>query len=512
MSTVATSRLPAAPTVMPFVAAGLAIAIATGLAVSAVTHMASGPWLQIVGLTGVVAAAAAARASEKAARLALETVAAALILGTVILDRTFAHLAVSVGPLPLYVTDYALALLLIISGLAPGLNPTLVSATRTSARYFGAFLVWGSALLVLALLTHRGAAALREYAIFYYALFLIVGFVLIRAQIPVRRLIVVYLVACVVLDLLALDATYRGLGQPVGYGLTRAITGQASLYLAIAAFVAASRMGTAAPRWPAIAIFTGAMLGVFLGQQRTVWVEFPIITAVAIVLAGTYRWSLPALVGSFMIGALLILAVTTTNSIVHSRPALVPGTSTASPPASPGPTASPVESPLPGVTPRSNPSGQLSDSANRLATGLASPASDPTVAWRIAGWKEALRHVEHNPIWADGLGRQFTWTAAGRLVTNYPHNTFITVALKSGIPGLLLLLVPLAVLYWRSARRALATHGTPGGRALSGYLAASLALSLYGTFNLLLESPYLAWPFWAFAGMLLAYVHQKAPE
>jgi O-antigen ligase len=126
------------------------------------------------------------------------------------------------------------------------------------------------------------------------------------------------------------------------------------------------------------------------------------------------------------------------------------------------------------------------------------------VAWRLAGWQEALRHVAANPLTADRFGTQFSWHVAGRLVENYPHNTFLTIALKSGIPGLLLLVAPLALLLWRALKMTGRYNRRSSYALMIGITAAASALLVFGIYNLLFESPYLAWPTWAMLGWVLA--------
>jgi O-antigen ligase len=122
----------------------------------------------------------------------------------------------------------------------------------------------------------------------------------------------------------------------------------------------------------------------------------------------------------------------------------------------------------------------------------------------LDGWREAFRHIQRHPITGDLLGSKFSWHTAGRLVENYPHNTFLTIALKSGIPGVLLLAVPLGLLLWRAVRISARFKGELASSALLGITASVGALLVYSLYNLLFESPFMAWPTWAMMGLVIA--------
>src|SRR5438477_11642516 len=110
--------------------------------------------------------------------LPFDAVLILLLVGTVVGDRTFAHLDINLGRFPLYITDAALAALML--GIL--LSRTLIREARVvgrSALPFLPYLAWGTLLFLLAL-PFRGIEAARDYAVFYYAAFILVGILAIR--------------------------------------------------------------------------------------------------------------------------------------------------------------------------------------------------------------------------------------------------------------------------------------------------------------------------------------------
>ena len=70
------------------------------------------------------------------------------------------------------------------------------------------------------------------------------------------------------------------------------------------------------------------------------------------------------------------------------------------------------------------------------AAAFTSPEADPTTAWRIHLWSQALAEVRDQPILGIGLGRHFRFVdQAGHLITTSPHNFYITLLLHAGAIG-----------------------------------------------------------------------------
>jgi hypothetical protein len=476
------------------------------------------------GLLLLIGVIAACLRSEAATAVAFEVVLAVLMAGTIIRDRAFAHISVSLGTVPLYATDFLLALLLICIALQPTWREGVIGALRRSGLYFGPYLAWGTLMLALSL-GRPAPLVLRDYALFYLVVFVAIGYFARTVGVSLRRLGLLGLAACIVVFIHGSANLLTGNTLNVGYGIGRALTGQAGMYLGIGAMLSLAMLpfvkGTIR-FW--LGLFMAlAIVSLFFSESRSAWIACSLGLIVVLVLGRQFRIRLPY-VGEAVAGSAVILVALSLS---------IAGLSHASPPPRPSPVAqAPTPTPLPSaqpsgtpvqVTPSSQPSPSYSPSPSpkppdiggsfgRLGSGLGRPEADPTVVWRLAGWQEALRHIQRNPITGDGFGSQFSWQVAGRLVENYPHNTYLTIALKSGIPGVLLLVAPLMLLGWR-ALKVRARFNTEASHALFlGVTASLLALLVFGFYNLLFESPFLAWPTWALIGLALAMSDRLTPQ
>lgn len=427
----------------------------------------AGADLEVAGAVVVVVSVAALLAFR--ASLLFHLALAGLTVGTLAADKVFAHLSVSVGGLPVYVTDAALGLVLVGIFLSPALRASAASGMRSFAPLVP-FLAWGGILLVLALPLH-GLDAVRDFAIFYYLLFVPVGYVALSCA-GRDGFLLLWAAGGAVIVARALVVAATGSGESlsfgVGYAATRAIAGQSSVYL-IVTFLAAMSVVTARSRWrPAIAALAVACLaGIYLGQQRSAWIALVAGVLVVLVLHPAWQRRLPRL-------SLLVLPALVLLGIVLLELSQLPGQ-------------------------------RLPGGLDRLAAGVLSPRSDPTAAWRLAAWSQALTVVQGSPITGAGLGTVFMWNFGLELVQNHPHNTFLTVMVKSGFVGVCLLAPALLWMYVTALRRSLqADFPADDRRLLVALLAGHVAMTAWGAFNLMLESPYLAWPYWALAGGILA--------
>jgi O-antigen ligase len=143
-------------------------------------------------------------------------------------------------------------------------------------------------------------------------------------------------------------------------------------------------------------------------------------------------------------------------------------------------------------------------SADRLASGVLHSDTDVDWQFRILAWKEAWRRFEKNPLLGEGFGVPFVFELAD--IDVRPHNTFLTVLYKMGLVGFSLLFALLGCFFWhglRAVRRNLAHQRVA---FLQITLLAQVAFCLYGSANLLLESPFLASLFWATMGLSLRMI------
>jgi len=145
-------------------------------------------------------------------------------------------------------------------------------------------------------------------------------------------------------------------------------------------------------------------------------------------------------------------------------------------------------------------------SAEELASGVLNTRQDANWQFRLSAWKEAWRRFEEYPFAGEGFGIPFTFEGLSLDNDPRPHNTFLTVLYKMGLAGFLPLLALLGYFLWSTIGAAPRNFEIRRVALLQIVVSAQLAFLLYGTANLMLESPFLAALFWATLGLGLRIV------
>jgi O-antigen ligase len=145
-------------------------------------------------------------------------------------------------------------------------------------------------------------------------------------------------------------------------------------------------------------------------------------------------------------------------------------------------------------------------SAQELVSGVLDPSEDANWQFRLSAWKEAWRRFVEYPLGGEGFGIPFVFELLPFDNDPRPHNTYFTVLYKMGLVGFLPLLC-LLVYFFGIALGAL--HRNFKSRRVAFLwivVLAQVIFCLYGTANLLLESPFLSSLFWALMGLGLSMV------
>jgi O-antigen ligase len=134
--------------------------------------------------------------------------------------------------------------------------------------------------------------------------------------------------------------------------------------------------------------------------------------------------------------------------------------------------------------------------------------------WRIAYWRWVVEESAGAPAFGVGFGRpsNFHWEGhiydhrtgePGRLFNvTPPHNSFLNLLYRTGLPGLLALAVLMFVAVRRLLPVTLRAHDED--RAIAVFLLAALAaITAIACFAVVLEGPYMGMFFWAVLGLIL---------
>jgi O-antigen ligase len=138
-----------------------------------------------------------------------------------------------------------------------------------------------------------------------------------------------------------------------------------------------------------------------------------------------------------------------------------------------------------------------------------SDSSGANARWRLAYWHFLLDQTLKEPVLGVGFGKpaDFRWrgtlydprrgNAADPNDITPPHNSFLNVFYRTGLLGLIPLLVLVALGLWRGIA---AIRRPDVGRAdqalLAGFVAVFVFASFIALFNVALENPYIGLFFW----------------
>jgi O-antigen ligase len=298
---------------------------------------------------------------------------------------------------------------------------------------------------------------LRDSALVVYAFFLVIGYQLFRNWLSIRRLAVWFLLGT------ALSVLNGAAWFVVAPGQRRLVF--SGMYVLVALVVVlmmmASRLIRKTAGWILAVVF---FAGLLLTNARSLFISLAIVLLSALLLQGLLRvkvGSVPlirVLVSVSLLGCALVFLS------VHVK-------------AERDFTTRVIE---------------------ELESGTLHVGEDPNWQFRLVAWKEAWRRFEESPLAGEGFGVPFTfgiWDNDAR-----PHNMFLTVLYKMGLIGFLPLFAVLACFFWRGVQCVHRNFENRRVAFLQIVILAQLALCLYGSANLLLESPYLASLFWVGMG------------
>lgn len=133
-------------------------------------------------------------------------------------------------------------------------------------------------------------------------------------------------------------------------------------------------------------------------------------------------------------------------------------------------------------------------------------------SWRLAFWSYSVEEAAKQPLNGVGFGTpaNFTWSgitydartgdAADPFDVSPPHNSFVNILYRMGVPALLALVAILVLAVWRLLP--LAWRSTGEDRAISTWLLAALAITfVVANFAVALEGPYMGIFFWTILGL-----------
>jgi hypothetical protein len=150
--------------------------------------------------------------------------------------------------------------------------------------------------------------------------------------------------------------------------------------------------------------------------------------------------------------------------------------------------------------------GNILDSPKlRRFLTLAQFDSEQTYRWRQEQWSLFFDRLRESPIIGTGSDVDRALAEMDRAQT--PHNAYLAVAMRSGVPGLALVLALIATTVVLCARGLLAPDGSPEARVFwMGFLGAVVGLCVHGFGEATIVMPEVQFLFWT----LLAFAVVEA--
>jgi O-antigen ligase len=254
-----------------------------------------------------------------------------------------------------------------------------------------------------------------------------------------------------------------------------------------------------------------AVLAVGLSETRGAWLAMFAAIAVAALLAPTTRTKALAGAGAILALAFAVAGAAATEAVLGERNRVsVDNVVTEEGQQS-------VPNPNDGADLTHDADSRVSD---KVLGAAGVGAEGANVEWRLAYWGELVSRTPDSPLLGVGFGApaEFVWRGAeydfrrtdDGTDTYGPHNGFVDVLYRLGIPAFLGLVVIVGVALWRN-RWLVGTGESSRHRMLAVTIVAMFAGALVTiVFNDALRVPYLAILFWAPLGLML--VTGRRPE
>ena len=418
-----------------------------------------------------------------------------ILLGYMYLGKGFAYLHIPIG-FPLYVGEIVLGFGLLAAALRPGM---LINALSTTpGKIYACFFTWGM-IRTLPYINRFGITAGRDSALYYYGIFMLLVYGVIRKRRQIIRITVLY----------AKPASLYVFWVPVAFFLYNfardylpRIPGTDLSILIFKYDIVIHLTGAIA----FFALFSGVFTKKKVRKRNVLWYILAVLSCILMMGRSSYL----TLICGFTVMVFLngikksirplagfILAITLLFLIIPN-----------------------ITSPY-----------LMSEISPEVVVGLTksifTDVDDPrfrqgTKVWRLMWWKMIIDETVFGPYFWTGRGfgenladvHGFLSSDPEKLVRplRSPHNSHMTVLSRMGVPGFLLWIIFHAVLVkrfysgWRRARRA-------GDRFLQGVFAWVLcfwvAFMVNSMFDMTFEGPHGAIWFWSVMGLGLA-VNKKS--
>lgn len=409
-----------------------------------------------------------------------------LLLCTLTYGRAFSRLGIQIGPLPLYVTEIALGLslvLLLVFKRKKLIQEWDAPLPRGLAVILAVYFIWGSIYMILGYKAY-GSIAFRDIVFCHYLPFLFIALSLFSSHERLRRLFPFISVGAVIVLFTGFGLMF-GLfhpGTPLRQFVKATKMTNFALYAGLIGIFSLSYYAAAKKKMKiilAVAVYI-SILVIILYEVRSAWAG---IIAVLIFLGILLK-------KEFKIMALIIAVLAGSLFIIDHF----------------------------GLTFNKNKLKSLKEQVNSMAHRKLTSMAGANIRWRLDIWGQTFEEVKEFPAFGWGFGAQvnyiiwkkpLSWLKARGSATGFlpPHNHLMSVVYKMGFFGLLLFIIINLWIFLRGLLFLNKCQSDFNRRFLIGSLGALVYWHSMAFFFDILESPPTGIFLWIILGAILSVVH-----
>ena len=461
-----------------------------------------------------------------------------LIAGQLIFLKDFSYISVVVGGVPLYVTEYVIAVFIIRYILYVAAGVARPALRMRHVYIIAIMLVYGAIQAAFGYLAY-GIMAIRHSAVIYYIVIAVMAAETIRTQKAIERALCLIFTCCVIgqllqmiyqyhsitmeyiyvgsvyLNVIAVPACYYYLSKRkeslplLGYILLLIVMMHAMAFVKVSiivAYVVMALFYVVVRKYLGRRVFLIDSQGIkrLLLASTTVLLAF--ITVVVFQVGWVYRLSSELTLLAKPVQIWTSLFADVKNEGISAFEGEEAETNRAAGKQGDEQQAAPGDSQGKGID-RDNSEEDSVLKIDRFLRKTSPRGQMNNVHWRWLVWKEALRQTASNPLLGIGFGPAFT----ANEVKEYgyvwapdlnPHNSFILVLLRTGMIGALLFVL----LHFVVIKKVVAGMRRVDKEVANLYLTilfSFLGIVIAAMFNVVLESPFGAVPYWFLFGLLI---------
>ena len=403
----------------------------------------------------------------------LDVIFALFLLGMFALNRTFAYLHLSIGRVPIYITEIILIVLIFKTILPFPFRKIKTVKTPLDIPFLFYYLL-GMVALARGLSTY-GLDAVRHSAIVYYSLFYYLITENVKRFDQIKKIVILFFIGSFLSTVFYISGLMLGI-EAIGYisSLSRAIGYNVCIIFPMLLLVSLhSHLNHNKIFSFYFLLLPIQFAAIIIGRVSSGWVSLS-GSLIFLYVLGERRIKSSIIVGC--VSALLCLAVILPiyNNYYHK-----------------------------GILDEI-----YMEAESFLNYGEASTVASANARWRIQTNYFAVQNTLKKPVSGVGFGPSagIGETIGGDKYVDF-HNSYLSVAFRMGFPGIIALILINLLFYFYGIRFYRSTKNSLKRAYMIGILASHLSISLNASFFMVLQGPYMGIFYWILIGLGVALIN-----